>query len=170
MPSDGKRTEAQECAAASFRSEAYWASPRRRMSDAGLTRRYIEMRNAWVAYHAGAPWMFSLDPDLVAQLASHRERFQAMDDEIFDLRAEVRRRRDSQLDCARRLRLLSEQPSAGPKWITECVSDVEADVSRLRAEVERLTAERDEARLLANALRNWGLSEHILPWEVTDAE
>lgn len=51
-----ERTQAQQLAAASFEHEKRWAKPYRAFGHE-LPARYAGMRNAWVAYHAGATWM-----------------------------------------------------------------------------------------------------------------
>lgn len=101
--SDGAR----EVAHKAFRA-AKWIESQE--SPAGPWRE--RMRNAWVAYHAGAPWM--------SDTASAAIALRGMDADIGHL---------------------------------------QDDNKRLRAEVERLTKERDEARSQAEELRHEAMFE-----------
>ena len=115
MPTDRERTEAQVLARAH-----YWNANRMlrdlsrkgELNTVGLRVLIAAMRNACVAYHAGASWMVG---------ASHGV-------------AEAHAR----------------------------------ESARLRAEVERLTAERDEARSLADLLRDDVGAYAAFPWDGPD--
>lgn len=157
MPGDRERTEAQGWA-----SSAYYESKLAVQFDAeredcihDTSRCYLAMmRNAWVAYHAGAPWMhgpfagagylmarnLGAEVDEVRAHAEHdretltplENAFEATGPDLVEavtgLRAEVERLRRN---CSEHV------------WAESNPDGYESELSKARAEVERLTAQRD---------------------------
>lgn len=123
-----RRSEAKELAERDFCHEKKWAHPSRAFGHE-LPLRYARMRNAWVAYHAGASWMHPGQSAMVrmarsnAQLRAEAERMRKQRDEA---RAGVERLR-SELFEARRIQEAAEKHA---RWKDD-------DNAQLRAEVER---------------------------------
>ena len=123
MPSDSNRSDVKEWAASyAFRDAKQMRKAHLSAGETGARIALSRMRNAFVAFHAGAPWMTGASRGVAEAYAQEAAR----------LGAEVRRLRSAQREAAQRLRAMSDLPNDRPKTLADHVEDVGETIRRLR--------------------------------------